>query len=198
MARNKVWNTGVDDTGARVALGHRDPHWMVVQGPGILNPQRAVVLQDQRAGTYFPPMDSMWVWANGTGDADPSAPFIFEMDFYLELDLAQNWFEIKGAWCADNFGHFAIDNAPLPAGSGSGTSLPAGNVSANYKQPHDFSIKQAHLLSTSHLVLKVGWHKLQVLISNEGPESNDNPAGFNISAIQFVAHAEPVIHPVLP
>lgn len=201
MASNKLWNTGVDDTGAQLVPYSVDPHWRLIQGPGITNPQNVYVLEDQRRGTYFTPLKSMWVGADPSGVADPSGPYVFQTEFYLELDPSQYWIEIKGEWGADNFGQFTTDGSPLPPGSGSGAiSLPAGDILANYNQSHAFSISQAHLGSLSHLRLKVGWHTLEAWVYNYGPEffqypngSLDvNPAGFNVSALHIVPH--PVQH----
>jgi hypothetical protein len=144
----------------------------------------------------------MWVWADPSGIGDPSAPYVFQTRFYLEVDLSRHWVEIKGKWGADNFGQLTIDGAALPPGSGSGEiSLPSGDVATNYTQPHDFSISQAHAISQSQLQLKVGWHTLEVSVSNEGPAGVQNPAGLNMSALNMVIHSvaqcpTPVLHPL--
>jgi hypothetical protein len=192
MVSNKLWNTGVDNHGTRLAPKSIDPHWRVIQGPGITNPQNVYVLANQRVGNYFGTSDSMWVWANPLGQGDTTSAYVFQTDFYIEVDLSQHWIEIKGNWGADNFGQFTIDRAPLPPGSGNGAiSLPPGNIAANYQQTHEFSISQAHFLSLSRLRLNVGWHTLEVWVHNEEAGDNNanvNPAGFNLSALQIDIH----------
>ena len=170
----------------------------------------------QIPGIYFATSDSRWVWAGAMGMAEYNSPYVFQTEFYLEVDLSQYWFEIRGKWGADNFGYFTIDQAPLPPGSGSGAiSLPPGQVGTNFQgsppvgpmggTPHAFSISQAHLPSLSHLRLGIGWHTFEVWVYNEGDGSVDydavddttgapyNPAGFNVSAFGIDIH--PAIHP---
>src|SRR5262249_12515772 len=108
MASNKLWNTGVDYKGHPLAANSVDPHWKLVRGPGITNPQNVYVLADQKGGTYFTTSDSRWVWADSLGTGDPSSAYVFQTDFYIEVDLSQYWFQINGKWGADNFGQFTI------------------------------------------------------------------------------------------
>jgi hypothetical protein len=199
MSSNKFWNTGVNDQGALLQPKKPDGHWCVISGPGILNsnpPQPAYVLEDQKVGIYIQqtqPPHSQWIWANPYGMGDPSAPYVFQTKFYLEVDLSQHWIQIIGKWAADNFGHITIDGSPLPPGSGGGTlSLPPGNVFDNYNQWHEFSISQAHPVSLSQLHLGVGWHTLEISVNNEAPEDPTNPAGLNVSALGIVIN--PVHH----
>ncbi|OAF05846.1 hypothetical protein AYJ54_02900 [Bradyrhizobium centrolobii] len=207
MVSNKIWNTGVNENGKQLVPNNLnppvDPHWLVIQGPGITNPQNVYVLTDQKAGNYFGTPDSRWVWADASGKGDTSAVYVFQTRFYVEVDLSQHWIQINGKWSADNFGQFTIDKNPLPPGSGDGAIfLPAGNIVSNYQQPHDFSISQAHFLSLSRLRLNVGWHTLEVWVHNEGALGDDdpmvNPAGFNLSAMSIEIHPVrkiPVLHP---
>jgi hypothetical protein len=189
MASNKLWNTGVDNQGTPLPGKSVDPHWRLYRGPGITNPQPVYVLADQKAGTYFTTSDSKWIWADPSGRGDPSSAYVFQTEFYIEVDLANFWFQIAGKWGADNFGQFTIDLVPLPPGSGNGeVTLPPGNITANYTRAHDFSISQAHFGSLSHLHLNVGWHTLEVWIYNEGPPSAANPAGLNVSALGIAIH----------
>ena len=84
-----------------------------------------------------------------------------------------------GTWGADNYGHFRIDRTDLLAGSGGGDiSLPRGQVVSNYSAKHVFSIA---------LQLKVGWHTLEVVVANEGDETDQaiNPAALNISGLEI-------------
>jgi hypothetical protein len=198
--RNKLWNTGVDDQGIPLAPKNVDPHWELIQGPGVTpsNPQKVYVLGNQKAGNYFATPDSMWIWANPSGKGDTTQVYIFQTKFYIEVDFSQYWFQINGKWGTDNFGQFTIDRLPLPPGSGGGViSLPPGNVVANYQQTHNFSISQAHPFSLSHLHLNEGWHTLEVLVYNEGAAGDDdpnvNPAGLNLSALSIDLHSLPHI-----
>jgi hypothetical protein len=208
MTSNKIWNTGVDLNGQQLKTGKVDPHWRVIQGPGITNPQSAYVVTDQRLGNYFQTTDSRWIWANslGRGDTtgDTALPYVFQTEFLVEVDLSQHWIQINGKWGADNFGQFTIDRAPLPPGSGGGEiSLLPGNVATNYRHTHDFSISQAHFLSLSHLRLSAGWHTFEVWVHNEGSagasDPSVNPAGFNLSALRIdinsVRRVPPGVHP---
>src|SRR5262245_27575298 len=97
MASNKIWNTGVDEQGARLLSKKVDPHWRLIQGPGVTNPQNVYVLSNQKAGNYFATQDSMWVWADPSGKGDTTSVYIFQTDFYVEVDT-QHWIEIKGKW----------------------------------------------------------------------------------------------------
>jgi hypothetical protein len=199
MAINKLWNTGVEDNGTLLPLGAADRHWRVIQGPGIVNPQYAYVLTDQKSGIYFPTQDSRWIWANALGQGDPASAYVFQTEFYIELDLAKYWIQINGNWAADNFGQLTIDGVPLPPGSASGAiSLPPGAPIENYNQLHPFSITQAHPRSTSHLRLNIGWHTLQVWVYNEGPETPDNPAALNLSALTITSNPVPFIPTSVP
>src|SRR5262249_4854808 len=110
MSANKLWNTGVDDHGTPLTGGSVDPHWRLITGPGVVNPQRVYVLSNQIAGTYFVTSDSRWVWADVLGTGDPSAPagYVFQTQFYLEVDPSQYWIEIKGKWGVDNYGYLMI------------------------------------------------------------------------------------------
>jgi len=183
MASNKLWNTGVDDQGNLVALGQRDPHWLLISGPVITQPRAAYVLSDQRLGNYFQTGDSLWIGADARGAAQSGSLYVYQTKFYVEID-SKHWIQINGMWGVDNYGQFTIDNAPLPPGSGGGEiSLPMGLVGTNYTQPHAFSISESHFLSLSHLSLKIGWHTLEVWVYNEGLEPvPQNPSSFNVSA----------------
>jgi len=199
---NKLWNTGVDETGTPLAVPTPttkyivDPHWKLVKGPGIINPQPVYVLAHQTVGGYFATADSRWVWANPTGMGDPSSAYVFQTEFLLETNLT-HWIEITGKWGADNFGQFTINWAPLPPGASSGAvSLPAGPLPPNYTQAHTFSISQTHLVSLVPglppllvgMPLSSGYHTLEVWVYNAGPEDATNPAGLNVSALSIAKH----------
>jgi hypothetical protein len=184
-----LWSTGVDDHGNTLRDGSPDPHWWVVRGPGIdpLNPPHAVVLADQRIGTYFLTSTSKWIGVDAAATGDPSDYYVYRMKFLLELDFTQVWVRITGQWSADNYGEIRLDGHPLPAGAGGGetslASLATGGSFLNYDQPHDFSITQQHfpaVASASHLQLNAGWHSLDFWVHNEGAAGASNPSGLNV------------------
>jgi hypothetical protein len=194
---NKLWNTGLSEIGNLVAPGQIDQNW-TVWPPGVPPPpvkltekpksgDPAFVLSDQRSqptGPYFLTTDSQWIWANADGAVDlenPNGSYVFQCPFDIESDPNSdiNWVEIVGTWGTDNYGRFRIDRTDLPAGSGGGDiSLPSGGVVTNYRTKHSFSLML--------LQLEVGWHTLEVVVTNEGaPDSKTNPAALNISGLQI-------------
>src|SRR5215831_8427278 len=182
-----LWSTGVDGNGFPWKNSAPDPHWLVVSGPGITTPQQAVILGDQRSGTYFMTSTSKWIGVDAQATGDPSDYYVYRMKFLLELDFTQVWVRITGEWSVDNYGEIRLDGHPLPAGSGAGetslASLATGGGYVNYGDEHHFSITQRHvppIPAQSHLDLKAGWHSLDFWVHNEGAAGKNNPCGLNV------------------
>jgi hypothetical protein len=160
-----VFNTGVDPNGAILPGGADDPHWQVVDGPGITAPRPAVVVTEPHpVGRYYTPTDSAWIWWN----ADGSGPINQEFTFRLEFGLAavNSTTRISGGWGCDNFGFIRLNNRP-PAGTGI-TSL-TGLAEANFDIMKFFTIVGP---------FQVGLNLLEVVVTDAG-----NPGGLNVSRL---------------
>ena len=114
---NKLWNTGLSETGNLVPTGQKDQNW-TVWTPGIQLPpvkpteepqpgDPAFVLSNQRNDKtdpyfltpYFLTTDSQWIWANADGAVDPNDPngdYVFQCPFHIKTDRKLNWVEIGG------------------------------------------------------------------------------------------------------
>lgn len=184
MGTVNLWSTGVDANKNILTHPVPDPHWWIVRGPKITQPQQAVVLGDQRVGTYYQTSTSRWIGVDANGTGDPSDYYVYQMRFALELDFTKVWVRITGEWSVDNYGEIRLDGHPLPAGSGGGeTSLAAGGGIQNYDWDHAFSVTQKHtppIPAQSHLDLKAGWHGLDFWVHNEGAAGKNNPCGLNV------------------
>src|SRR5262245_21342540 len=79
-----TFNTGVGPTGTPLPTGASDPHWMIVAGPGIVNPVPAVVVTNQnQLGLYAQSSASRWVWVNAGATGAANVPTTFRLTFDL-------------------------------------------------------------------------------------------------------------------
>ena len=93
-----IWNTGVDANSAPLAPGDPDPHWNLVNGPGVTAPQKAVVLTNP-SPLYYAPADSRWI--SLTADAIPAAREILRsgwISISLDSTQPQSQSRERGAW----------------------------------------------------------------------------------------------------
>jgi len=162
----RVWNTGVDVNEAPLPAGASDPQWQLAAGPGIGAPQPAVVVSEQHpGGAYFPSTDSMWIWANAAGIADPGSPYTFRLRIDLSgLDPAS--VSIGGAWGVDNDGTISFNGQP-PTGTGTFSLTNADHD--NYNVAHPFSITGGFV---------TGLNTLDVQVTNV-----DGPAALNVTRL---------------
>jgi hypothetical protein len=194
---NKIFNTGVDDNGVPLPPDSLDPHWKLIQGPGVTTPD--VYVLNQVPGSYFNSglfaMDSSWVWSDPKGLALVGQPYVFQQRFYLEFDSANLFAQISVRWGADNYGHVTV-NGSSPASWAGEISLPPGDVYDNYARPHDFSINNHY-----HAAFKVGrWNTLEIWVFNAGKQGKDNPSAFNVSGsgIYLVTRPEAIRNQGIP
>jgi hypothetical protein len=174
---NRIFNTGVDDSGQLLPPGSVDPHWALIQGPGVTGHQNVFVLPtppNPIPTGYFASTDSGWVWSDKAGFAQVDQPYVFRQKFDLDFDLVNLFAQISARWGADNYGHITI-NGMSPAWSGE-ISLPPGEVFDNFARPHDVTISN-HF----QLVFHLGSNHLDLVVFNEGVTSKTNPSAFNVS-----------------
>jgi hypothetical protein len=176
VARNddimpRVWNTGVDPNAATLAPGAPDPHWQLLAGPGVANPRAPVVITEQHpGGAYFPTSDSMWIWQDAAGTADPGSSYTFRLPIDLTgYDLAS--VRISGAWGVDNDGTITFNGQP-PTGMGT-FSLTGGDVHDNYNLAHPFTITGG---------FAAGINTLDIQATNV-----DGPAALNVTRLMLDA-----------
>lgn len=169
----EIWNTGVDVMQAPLAPGGLDPHWYVVDGPGIAAKQSAVVLSSP-PGAYYTPTDSGWIWINANGLGSGSGDeFTFQMQFDLTgFDPAT--VIITGAWGVDNNGTILLNGSIPPAGSGTFSML--GDAVSSFASEHAFTISGGFQGQLNRLEVRVG---------NFGAASANNPAGLNVTKLKI-------------
>jgi len=181
---NKFFDTGVDDNETPLAPGAVDPHWKLIQAPGLLAPADVHILKTQATGGYFSAPNSLWVWSDANGAAEVGAYYVFQQRFYLEFEFEKRYAQLSARWGADNYGFITINGvSPATGGQtpalpwfGGELSLPQGQVYANFNQPHSFFVNN-HFHNAFHL----GWNTLEITVINEGVQSKANPAGFNVT-----------------
>lgn len=101
-----LFNTGVDASGVPLPLGSNDPHWSIVDGPGISGPIPAVVV-DYPLYAHSP--DSNWIWRDARQGG--VGPFTFRLEFDL-TGFDASTAAISGAWGVDNVGDIFLNGAP--------------------------------------------------------------------------------------
>jgi hypothetical protein len=166
----RVWNTGVDSNGAKLAPSASDPHWRLVSGPGVTAPRAPVVVTEQHPlGQYFETTDSMWIGQSAAGSGDVGSPYTFRLPFDLTgYDVAS--VRIGGAWGVDNEGEMTL-NGQVPAGTGP-FSL-TGTVTDHFNVRHGFTITGGFV---------AGMNALEMHATNTGGPFGLNVTGLTISA----------------
>ena len=168
-----VYNTGVDDSGAPLAPGADDTHWILVPTSDAVPPPPVVVTDQHPLGLYFTSADSMWIWANASGSAVVGTPYTYRLDFDLTgFDPATA--TISGAWGVDNIGKILLNGA---APVGTGTFALTTVSTATFNTAYSFSINGG---------FTAGVNSLEVEVTDAG-----NPAAFNVSGLTVVAAAVP-------
>lgn len=168
-----VYNTGVTDTGAKLAVGSNDTHWILVPSDDMVPPPPVVVTDQHPLGQYFTSADSMWIWANAGGTAAVGTPYTYRLDFDL-TGFNPATATISGAWGVDNIGKITLNGA-APVGTG---TFALNTVStANFNTAYSFSITGG---------FTAGVNSLEVEVTDAG-----NPAAFNVSGLSVVAAAVP-------
>lgn len=168
-----VYNTGVTDAGAKLAVGSNETHWVLVPSSDEVPPLPVVVTNQHPLGQYFTSADSMWIWANASGSAAVGTPYTYRLEFDLTgFDLAAT--TISGAWGVDNIGKITLNGA---APMGTGTFVLNTVTAANFNTAYSFSITGG---------FTAGLNSLEVEVTDAG-----NPAAFNVSGLSVVATAVP-------
>jgi hypothetical protein len=104
-----ITSTGVDASGVPLPQHQADPHWKVVAGPGITNPQPAY--SSFVAAPYYRGAPASWIWAVSTGNGEINQPYTFQREFDIG-NADPNSIVLTGKWAADNFGAIYINGVP--------------------------------------------------------------------------------------
>jgi hypothetical protein len=168
-----IYNTGVTDAGAKLAVGSNDTHWVLVPSNDAVPPPPVVVTNQHPSGQYFTSADSMWIWANAGGVAVVGKPYTYRLEFDL-TGFDPGTASISGAWGVDNSGKITLNGA---APVGTGTFALDTNSFANFNTAYGFSITGG---------FTAGVNRLEVQVTDAG-----NPAAFNVGGLTFVAEAVP-------
>lgn len=173
-ANVSVFNTGVDATGAKLAVGSVDPHWQLAAGPGVTAPVSAVVVNNQHPfGQYFATADSTWIFGVANAAATVGVPYTFRLQFDLN-GFDPSTATMTGSWGVDNHGDILLNGA---AAIGTGIFSLAGNDPANYNLLHGFAI-------TGGFVSGINSLEFQVI-------DGGNPAGLNVTGLAGAAALVP-------
>ena len=168
-------STGVDDSGARLALGAADPHWRVVAGPGIAAPATAWVAPNQHPfGQYFERPDSAWIWV----DSESAAGAVGE-PYTLELSIDLSNFNpatlsLSGFWGADNYGRILLNGA---SAIGSGELELVGVNTDHFNFGHAFTINGGFVPGINRLSFEI--------------TDDSNPGGLNVYGLVVDAVSVP-------
>jgi len=130
-----LFNSGVDSGGAPLGGGSIDPHWSIVNGPGITAPVAALVVTNPPA-IYAENSASRWIWLNANGSGATHASYTFRMTFDL-TGLDPTTASISGSWGVDNNGSIALNGSPA---IGTGTLSLTGGTVNNFELFHNFTI----------------------------------------------------------
>jgi hypothetical protein len=171
-----LYNTGVDSGGVPLDGGSIDPHWSIVDGPGIIPPTDAFVLSNP-PGSYAESPASGWIWVNPEGSGATGVPYTFRLSFDLTgFDAATA--TISGSWGVDNNGSIDL-NGSAAVGAGE-LSLSGGDV-YNFTAFHDFSITGGFV---------AGINTLDFLAEDDG-----NPGALNVTNLVLTASTSAVPEP---
>jgi PEP-CTERM motif len=171
-----LFNTGVDSGGVALAGGSIDPHWSIVNGPGVTLPVDAFVASHPST-LYAKSSTSGWIWLNANGSGSTHANYTFRMVFDL-TGLDPTTASISGSWGVDNNGSIAL-NGSSAIGTGA-LSLTGGTVN-NFELFHDFTITGGFV---------AGLNSLDFVA-----EDDANPGALNVLNLQGTATSMAVPEP---
>lgn len=171
-----LYNTGIDSGGIPLDGGSIDPHWTIVDGPGITSPADAFVASSP-SGSYAENPASGWIWVNPDGSGATGVPYTFGLTFDLTgIDAATA--TISGSWGVDNNGSIDLNGSPA-VGDGE-LSLSGGGVN-NFAVLHDFSITGGFV---------AGINTLEFLAEDDG-----NPGALNVTNLVLTVSPSAVPEP---